>query len=78
MGTVDYVAPEQGIDPRGVDHRADIYSLGCTLCYLLTGRPPFERNNIFASLMAHQEHAPAALFVDRPDVSRSIDAAYLR
>ena len=57
MGTVDFMAPEQGIDSRRVDHRADIYSLGCTLCYLLTGRAPFEGATVLARLMAHQDRA---------------------
>ena len=42
LGTPDYIAPEQVRDPHGVDIRADIYSLGATLYYLLAGRPPFQ------------------------------------
>ncbi len=76
MGTVDFMAPEQGVDSRLVDHRADIYSLGCTLCYLLTGRPPFDGANVLARLMAHQERPAASLLAARPDVPKTIDAVY--
>ncbi|TWU51071.1 Serine/threonine-protein kinase StkP [Rubripirellula tenax] len=52
VGTPAYMAPEQTVDAANVDHRADIYSLGCTLFYLLTGRPPFDGS--VASEVMHQ------------------------
>jgi eukaryotic-like serine/threonine-protein kinase len=76
MGTVDFMAPEQGIDSSRVDHRADIYSLACTLCYLLTGRAPFEGSNVLSRLMAHQDQVPASLLTRRPEVPRAIDSTY--
>ena len=76
MGTIDYMAPEQAEDSHHVDHRADIYSLGCTLFFLLTGREPFPVGTILKRMVAHQEHAPPSLRGIRPDVSPALEAAY--
>jgi serine/threonine protein kinase len=78
MGTIDYMAPEQAEDPHSVDHRADIYSLGCTLYFLLTGQVPFPGKTILKRLLAHQEHAAPSLLAIRPGVSPAIEAAYLK
>jgi eukaryotic-like serine/threonine-protein kinase len=61
MGTPDYMAPEQALDTRTADQRADIYSLGCTLYFLLTGRPPFPGGSLAEKLLAHQQKEPPAL-----------------
>jgi WD40 repeat protein len=53
MGTAEYLAPEQATDPRTADIRADIYSLGCTLFHLLTGRPPFEGGTVLEKIARH-------------------------
>ena len=60
LGTVFYMSPEQITDPSGVDSRCDIYSLGCTLFYLLTGQPPFT-GGIVDAIRAHQEEPPPLL-----------------
>ncbi len=54
LGTADYLAPEQAINSHNVDKRADIYSLGCTLYYALTGHPPFPEGTLPQRLLAHQ------------------------
>ncbi|MBI3821341.1 MAG: protein kinase [Planctomycetes bacterium] len=61
LGTPDYLAPEQARDPRNIDIRADIYSLGCTLYHLLTGQPPFPDKNILNQMIRHATEAPKPL-----------------
>src|SRR5262249_7061306 len=68
LGTADYIAPEQAADPRSADIRADIYSLGCTLYYLLAGHPPFPGGSLFEKLQAHREQVPRTLGAVRPDL----------
>ncbi|MBY0524780.1 MAG: serine/threonine protein kinase [Gemmataceae bacterium] len=68
LGTVDYQAPEQALDFHRADIRADIYSLGCTFFYLLTGKPPFGSGPLAVKLMRHQQAEPPSLKERRPDV----------
>ena len=68
LGTPDYIAPEQTLDAQSVDIRADIYSLGCTLYYLLSGRPPFRGGTLYEVLNAHHSAEATALYLVRPEV----------
>jgi hypothetical protein len=74
MGTPEYVSPEQATDARQADIRADIYSLGCTLYALLTGRPPFVEDTMVKLVMAHIEKEPPPLHELRPDVPAEVAA----
>lgn len=67
LGTADYLAPEQAINSHKADERADIYSLGCTLYFLLTGHPPFPEGSISERLLKHQTDKPPSILKDRPD-----------
>src|SRR5262249_35553241 len=78
MGTVDYMAPEQGLDFRCVDIRGDIYSLGCTFYYLLTGRPPFPDGPVTQKLVLHQRKEPPPLQQFRQDVPAGVIAVLTR
>lgn len=72
LGTVDYLSPEQAIDSHNVDHRADIYSLGCTFYFLLTGKPPFPEGSLAQRLMKHQKARPTRVEDLRQDVPASL------
>ncbi len=67
LGTADYLAPEQAINSHTVDARADIYSLGQTGYFLLTGHAPFPTGTIAERLMAHQVKSPEPIDRERPD-----------
>ena len=72
LGTPDYISPEQAQDPHGVDIRADLYSLGCTLFYLLTGRPPFLGGSAVDRLMRHLYESPPTVAVPEGDLSEGL------
>jgi putative intracellular protease/amidase len=68
VGTPDYIAPEQVSDSRTVDIRADVYSLGCTLYFLLAGQPPFPEGSALEKALSHLESPPKPLPQLRPEV----------
>jgi WD40 repeat protein len=74
IGTVDFLAPEQADDPRAADTRADVYSLGCTLYFLLTGHPPFAEGTLVQKLKAHTLREPPPLGAARPDLPPGLEA----
>jgi CheY-like chemotaxis protein len=76
VGTVDYMPPEQAFDSTSIDHRADVYSLGATLHFLLTGRPPFKGESLMAILLRHREAPIPSLVAARPDVPPPLDAVF--
>lgn len=78
LGTFDYISPEQARDPRSADTRSDIYSLGCTLFYLLAGRPPFARGTPVQKLLQHQAEPPPALSDIRLGLPESVDRLVTR
>ena len=72
LGTYDYLSPEQARDPRRADARSDLYSLGCTLFYLLTGRPPFPDGNPLQKMLQHQGEPPPGVRQFRPEVPEEL------
>ena len=75
MGTPDYMAPEQAFDPKSVDIRADLYSLGCTLYKLLAGHPPFGAppyGTLGQKLLAHAQAPVPPLRNHRPEVPEEL------
>jgi serine/threonine-protein kinase len=73
LGTIDYVAPEQAQDARGADIRADIYSLGCSLFYMLAGQAPFQGKDIVEKLGPRLTGEPPWVRSVRPEVPPGLE-----
>jgi serine/threonine protein kinase len=78
VGTVDYMSPEQARDSRAADSRSDIYSLGCTLYHMLTGRPPFAEGSLTERLYKHIQAEPPDVRPFNPQVTESLTAILRR
>lgn len=74
VGTVDYMAPEQGKDSKAADIRSDIYSLGCTFFHMLAGVCPFPEGSIVERLYAHAQAEPPSIRVLNPRVPANFAA----
>ncbi len=72
LGTPDFISPEQARDVHKVDIRSDLYSLGCTFYWLLTGDVPFPGGNTLEKLLRHSTEAPAPVNQRRPDVPAAV------
>lgn len=74
VGTMDFIAPEQVADPTGVDARADLYSLGCSLYFVLTGQPPFPGGTSQQKIKRHLNEYPAPI----SELNPTIPAAFVK
>ena len=74
VGSPHYISPEQARAAKDMDFRADIYSLGCTLFHMLTGRPPFDAEDILSIMMKHVSEAPPVISEIWPECPPSLAA----
>jgi serine/threonine protein kinase len=74
LGTFDYISPEQARDPRVADVRSDLYSLGCTLFYMLTGQPPFPEGTALQKVLRHSTDEPPDVRQFRPELGTRVAA----
>ncbi len=72
LGTADYLAPEQAVNSHKVDYRVDIYGLGCSLYFLLSGHPPFPDGSLAQRIAKHQTQMPEDIRKERPECPRDL------
>src|SRR5262249_15491531 len=73
MGTPDFISPEQARNASATDIRSDLYSLGCTFYYLLTGRTPFPTGTLTEKLLHHQLDPPTPMAELRPGIPATVE-----
>ncbi|MCC9601424.1 serine/threonine protein kinase [Stieleria sp. JC731] len=78
LGTFDYISPEQALDPRDADIRSDLYSLGCTLYFMLTGEPPYTGGTMLQKLISHGNAPLPDPRSMRPDLPEEVVAVMHR
>ena len=78
LGTVDFMPPEQAFNPSLVDHRADVYSLGCTLFFLVMARPPYGGETPMETLLLHKQEPIPSLRQLHTDMPYELDDIYKR
>lgn len=78
LGTVDYMPPEQAVDSTAIDQRADIYSLGCTLYFMLAGKPPYTSGSLMGLMLQHREGKIPDLRAVVPEVPLALVSAFER
>src|SRR5262245_3201316 len=78
LGTVDYMSPEPAVDSGTIDHRADVYSLGCTLHFLLTAHPPYSAGSLLAVMLKHRDAPIPDLAAARLDLPAELPVIFQR
>ncbi|MHC4876721.1 MAG: protein kinase domain-containing protein [Planctomycetota bacterium] len=76
LGTADFLSPEQAADPRSADPRSDIYSLGCTLAWLLSRKQVYPGNSVTKVLFAHRDNPVPELEALQPRVPHGLNAVF--
>lgn len=76
FGTIDFMAPEQAVHFKEAGPKSDVYSLGCTLYFLLTGRAPYQGDSAMKKLLAHRDCEIPSIRSVRPDVPEELDSLF--